>query len=132
MPASSISCAEGEGCTTWGLRKWTKIDFSTSWEEKKIIYQKSKIAILLKSKIQGKKRKGRKNPEMAMEKRQTPRTVFTDPAFLVSFFPSHFVLLTPWELRAASCASVTLVEWLVMGTAYAKPVLDGEKRKKQV
>lgn len=47
------------------------------------------------------------------------------------FFPSHFILLTPWELRAASCASVTLLEWLVTGTAYIKPVLDGEKRKKQ-
>lgn len=69
---------------------------------------------------------------MALEKRQTPRTVFRDPAFLVSFFSSHLILLTPQELRAASCASVTLLEWLVTRTAYAKPVLGGEKRKKQV
>lgn len=70
----------------------TKVDFSTSWDKKKIIYQKGKIAILLKSKIQVRKGKGEKNPEMALEKRQTPRTVFTDPAFLVSFSPliSHF------------------------------------------
>lgn len=110
----------------------TKVDFSTSWDKKKIIYQKGKIAILLKSKIQVRKGKGEKKSRNGSRKEADTKNGFHRPCFPGVVFSSHLTLLTPRELRAASCASVTLLEWLVTGTAYAKPVLDGEKRKKQV